>query len=101
MAMQKFKLFMVVGTGSLNHGKVELTMYKPSLKTDSATCLVGTRLLGEVDCEFDVPDFDLRGIEIESLEASIQVEKAESQIRINHMLDRISKLKCLTHEAAQ
>lgn len=98
MAMQKFKMFMTVGTGSLNHGKVELTMHKPGLKADSTTSLIGTRLLKEVECEFDVPEFDLRAMEIDALEKSVIAEKADSQVRVNILLDRISKLKAITHE---
>lgn len=99
MAMQNFKMFLTVGTGSLNHGRVELSMHKPSLKTDPTTSLVGSRLIREVECEVDVPEFDLCAMEIEALEASVKSERADSQMRVNLLLDRISKLKCLTHEA--
>lgn len=99
MAMQKFKMYLVVGTGSVNHGRVELTQYEPSLKVDSMTAMIGVRLLKEVECEFDVPEFDLRAMEIDALEKSVIAEKADSQVRVNLLLDRISKLKCLTHAA--
>lgn len=98
MAMQKFKMYMTVGTGSCNHGKVILSPYRPSIKADATTSLIGERLLREVECEFDVPEFDLRSIEIEALEKSVIAEKADSQVRVNLLLDRISKLKALTHD---
>lgn len=101
MAMQKFKMYLVVGTGSVNHGRVELTQYEPSLKADSMTSLIGARLLKEVECEFDVPEFDLRAMEIDALEKSVIAEKADSQVRVNLLLERISKLKAITHEVAQ
>lgn len=101
MAMKKFPMFLVVGTGSVNHGQIQLTMYEPSLKADSTAHLIGTRLLKKVECEFDVPDFDLRSMEIEALEKSVIAEKADSQVRVNILLDRISKLKAITHEVAQ
>ena len=98
MAMQKFKMYIVVGTGSANHGQVQLSQYKPSEKADSTTALIGCRLIREVECEFDVPEFDLRTMEIDALEKSVECERANSQVRINLLLGRISKLKCLTHE---
>lgn len=100
MAMQKFKMFIVVGTGSANHGQVQLTQYKPSEKADSTTALIGCRLIKEVECEFDVPAFDLRTMEIDALEKSVEVERADSQVRVNLLLERISKLKALTHEVS-
>lgn len=100
MAMQKFKMYIVVGTGSVNHGQVQLTRYEPSLKADSTTAMIGVRLLKEVECEFDVPDFDLRSMEIDALEKSVVAEKADSQVRVNILLDRISKLKAITHEVS-
>jgi hypothetical protein len=50
------------------------------------------------EAEIDIPEYDTRGLMIESLKASIKKERADSQSRVNILLDRISKLKCLTHE---
>lgn len=36
---------------------------------------------------------------IEGLEASIERERADSQVRVGLMLDRINQLKCITHES--
>lgn len=99
MAMKKFKMFIVVGTGSCNHGQVQLTQYEPSLKADSTTSIIGTRLLKAVECEFDVPEFDLRAMEIDALEKSVECERADSQVRVNILLDRISKLKAIGHDS--
>lgn len=101
MAMQKFKMFIVVGTGSCNHGQVQLSPHKPSVKADSTTHLIGNRLIKEVECEFDVPAFDLRIMEIDALEKSVECERADSQVRVNLLLERISKLKALTHEVSE
>ena len=98
MAMQTFKMFMVVGTGSYNHGEVSLSKLKPN---DNPDALFGARLIKEVECEFDVPEFDLRQIEIDALEKCVTAERADSQVRVNALLDRISKLKCLTHEVSE
>lgn len=98
MALQNFKMFMVVGTGSINQGKVSLTMLKPDNSDQSFAELCGTRVIKEVECEFDVPDLDLRQIEVEALESQVQNIRASAQVKVNYLLDRISKLKCLTHE---
>lgn len=98
MAVQKFKMYMVVGTGSCNHGDVFLQNMAPSLKPSSSDYLIGARLIREVECEFDVPEFDLRQIEVEALEQCVQQERADSQVRENLLLERISKLKAIGHE---
>lgn len=98
MAMQTFKMFMVVGTGSYNHGEVTLSKFKPD---DESSALFSARLIKEVECEFDVPEFDLRQMEIDALEKCVTAERADSQVRVNALLDRISKLKCLTHEVSE
>lgn len=98
MAIKTFKMFMVVGTGTYNHGVVSITGYAPCSKPDA---VFGVRLIKEVECEFDVPEFDLRQMEIDELEKCVQSERADSQVRVNILLDRISKLKCLTHEVSE
>lgn len=95
MAIQKFKMFMCVGTGTFNHGEVELMSYKPTDKPDDC---FGRRLLQEVECEFDVPEFDLRQLEIDALEKCVIQERADAQVRVNLLLDRISKLKAIGHD---
>lgn len=97
MAIQKFKMFVVVGTGDLNHGRVRLADYEPN----STDVHFSARLLKEIEVETDVPDFDLNQLEIDSLEKAVESERADSQMRVNILLDRISKLKCITHEAAE
>lgn len=98
MAIQTFKMFMVVGTGTYNHGEVSIARYSPS---DEPNSMFGYRLIKEVECEFDVPEFDLRQMEIDALEKCVQAERADSQVRVNILLDRISKLKCLTHDVSE
>ena len=98
MAKQTFKMYMVVGTGSVNHGQVSIQGHRPSPENDRVSAIVGTRLLQEVECEFDVPEFDLRQIEIDALEASVKQERADSQVRVNLLLDRISKLQAIGHD---
>ncbi len=97
MAMQEFKMFMVVNTGTFNHGEVELQSYKPDESPKDS--FFAKRLLCEVEVEADVPSFDIVMLEIENLEAAVQKEKADSQVRVNILLDRLSKLKAIGHDA--
>lgn len=98
MAKQVFKMYMVVGVGICNHGEVSLQGHAPSLKPGSSDHLIGSRLLQEVECEFDVPEFDLRQMEVDALESQVKQERADSQVRVNLLLERISKLQAIGHE---
>lgn len=102
MAMQKFKMFVVVGVGKWNHGQVELSKYKPS---EDASGGVGdnfaTRFLSEIEVDVDVPGHDLVALEVDALEKAVQREKADSQVRVNILLDRLSKLKAIGHEVIE
>lgn len=99
MAIQKFKMFIVVNTGTFNHGEVELQSYKPD-ETQKDTYFA-KRLLGETEVEAEVPSFDIVMLEIENLEKAVQREKADSQVRVNILLDRLSKLKAIGHEVIE
>lgn len=96
MAMQTFKMYITVGVGKYNHAMVELLSFKPADKSDDS---FARRLLREVDIETDVPDFDLVTLEIDALEKAVQLERADSQVRVNLLLDRLSKLKAIGHDA--
>lgn len=52
----------------------------------------------EVSCEYE--DIDVNPIDalIESLEDAVQQEIADSQLRKNKLLSRISELKAITHQ---
>lgn len=54
--------------------------------------------IGQVDVEIDFPEVDTRQLQIESLEQQIQQERADSEVRVNLLLDRISKLRAIAHE---
>lgn len=95
MAIQKFNMYMTVGTGKYNRGEVELLTFSPTCKADDS---FARKLLKEVEVEADVPEFDLVSLEIDSLEKSIQKERADSQVRVSILLDRLSKLKAIGHD---
>lgn len=58
------------------------------------------RLIHTTEIEVDMPDDNLDLAEIEALEAEITKERGDSQHRVNLLLDRISQLKAIGHEAA-
>lgn len=96
MTIQKFKMFVTVGVGKYNHGVVELMSFSPigGLLDDS----FGKRLISETEVEVDVPEFDLVSLEVDALEQMVQKEKADSQVSVNILLDRLSKLKAIGHD---
>ncbi len=57
-------------------------------------------LLGTQEVEVDVPDVDTTQIQIDTLNEQIKTERAESQNRVNVLLDRISKLQCIAHDGS-
>lgn len=52
-------------------------------------------------CEYESIPGDPREKLIEGLEAAAVQERADSQVRVNKLLDQISQLKCLTHEPSK
>ncbi len=96
MAIQTFEVFVVVGTGSCNHGQIFIQDYKPI--ESSYDHIIGRRLISKSVVEVDVPEFDIVTLEVEGLEKAVQLEKADSQVRVNLLLDRISKLKAIGHD---
>lgn len=95
MAMQKVTLYAhaLMRTWST---EPELFIAGQDMSSLEDYTLICTR---EVD--IDIPEFDATGLLIEKLEADVQKERADSRIRVNILLDRISKLKAITHEVAQ
>lgn len=93
MAMQKVTLYVhtIMRTWAT---EPELFIAGQNMSAVDDYTLICTR-----ETEIDIPEYDARGLMIESLEFSIEKERADSQIRVNILLDRISKLKCLTHES--
>lgn len=54
--------------------------------------------IGQTEVEIDFPENDTRQDQIDNLEAQVQEERAQSQSRVNLLLERISKLKAIGHE---
>lgn len=57
--------------------------------------------VSNVEVTFDIGDFDNRLAEIEQLEQVIEETRAESQAKINLLLERISNLQAIGHEVVE
>lgn len=97
MAKQTFTLYITQSIREYNCGKVSVNDFNMAQSFNGKPA--ESILLATVEQEFDIPDVDLVAAQINGLEAAVQAERADSQVRVNLLLDRISKLKCITHEA--
>lgn len=61
-------------------------------------CMNDRIWLGQQDVDLDFPDVDINQAKIEALKEQIQQERADSQVRQNLLLDRISKLQAIGHD---
>ena len=67
----------------------------------NSSCMQDRVWLDQTDVELDFPEVDTRQLQIDALQAEIQRERADSEVRVNLLLDRIGKLQCLTCEVAE
>lgn len=93
MAIQKFKLYVSASTREWELGSIKVTDYDPTPHPEFKQTLISCQ-----DVELDIPEFDIASIAIGSLESEIQKERADSQVRVNLLLERISKLKAIGHD---
>lgn len=61
-------------------------------------CLDQYTLITSQEVAFDIGNYDGRQVELEIVEKALEQVRASSQAQINLLLDRISKLKCITHD---
>lgn len=97
MTIQVFTLYIHKNVQDFGGGKISVMDFDMSKSYNGKPA--GYILLGTVDQEIDVPDIDTNQLQIDALESCVQVERAESQSRVNILLDRISKLKAIGHES--
>lgn len=64
-------------------------------------CMKDRVWLGQQDVDMDIPDVDVNQAKIDALQAEIQRERADSEVRVNLLLERIGKLQCLAHEVVE
>ena len=98
MAKQVFKLFICKCVGQFSDGRVSVTDFDMSASFGGRPS--DYVLLGTQEVEIEIPDVDTTQIQIDALNEQIKAERAESQSRVNILLDRISKLQCITHEGS-
>ena len=98
--MAIFTLYICKDVSTYGEGRVRILDFDLSATT-SASLSSKYVLLGTVEQEIEVPDIDTNQLQINALEQAVQAERAESQSRVNILLDRISKLKAIGHEVAQ
>ncbi|WAX22819.1 hypothetical protein MAJJADAN_00057 [Pseudomonas phage Amjad_SA] len=96
MAMQKFTLYISASTREWDFGEISFTDYDPTPHPDFQRALICIR-----EVEVDVPEFDPRPQAVAVLQAQVDKERADSQVRISLLLERISKLQAIGHEVAE
>lgn len=65
---------------------------------DMPEIMDGKVWIGCQEVTIEWPEIDTTQMQIDALEAQVQKELADSQVRVNLLLERISKLKCLEHK---
>lgn len=94
---QKFNMFLCIGISDYNKGKFSLQMYNPN---NGDIKYRNEAMVRQVEVDIDVPDnVDINGIKISVLEEALFKDRADSEVRHNLLLDQISQLKCLGHDA--
>lgn len=88
-------LHMYQGTGQFNEGELSVNDldFRPHKE-----CMDNRIWLGSQEVELDFPEIDTRQAQIDNLESQVQEERAQSQSRVNLLLERISKLQAIGHE---
>lgn len=64
-------------------------------------CMKDIVYIGSQSVELSWADIDINQAQIESLERQVSEERAGSQIKVNALLDQISKLQAIGHEVAE
>jgi hypothetical protein len=96
MAKQTITLHMYTRTAEF-YPAGNVTVFDADFRSNPS-CMKGLVWLGSQDVELDVPEVDIRQAQIDALEAQIQQERADSQVRVNLLLERISKLQAIGHD---
>lgn len=96
MALQKFTVYVCASLRTWEFGAISVRDFDPTPHPDFKLALISIH-----EIELDVPAFDIREQAIVVLEAEIQKERADSQAKINLLLERISNLQAIGHEVAE
>lgn len=68
---------------------------------DIPACMRDITYLGSQSVTLSWADIDIKQAQIETLERQLNDERAGSQIKVNALLDQISKLKAIGHEVSE
>ena len=98
MAKQTVTLHMYERTSSYNAGHREV--FDCDLRP-TKSCMQDRIWLGQQDVVIDWPEVDTRQLQIDALEEQVKQERAESQSRVNLLLERISNLQAIGHEVVE
>ena len=96
MAKQTITLHMYTRTAEF-YPAGNLTVFDADFRS-TPSLMKGMVWLGSQEVELDVPEVDIRQAMIEELEAQVKQERTDSQVRVNLLLDRISKLQAIGHD---
>lgn len=99
MAKQTITLHMYTRTAEF-YPSGNVTVFDCDFRS-TPSCMKDMAWLGSQEVELDVPEVDTRQAQVEALEAEVKQERADSQVRVNLLLDRISKLQAIGHEVAE
>jgi hypothetical protein len=61
-------------------------------------CMVNMVWLCEQQVVIDIPDDDMTQVKIDNLRKMVDLERADSQVRVNRLVERISKLQAIGHD---
>lgn len=64
-------------------------------------CMRNRVWVGQTEVEIDFPEVDTRQLQIDALQAEIQRERADSEVRVNLLLERIGKLQAIGCEVVE
>lgn len=96
MAKQTITLHLYEGTGIFNHGDHEVN--QSDFREMSGSIMDHRVWIGQTVVEIDWPEIDTRQLQIDALNDQIKSERAASESRVNHLLDRISNLQAIGHD---
>ena len=98
MATKKFTVYLYQSTEPWDaDDPVKLLCFKAE-NSDYAV------FIGEAEVEVEVPEMsrsDLAIAQIAAAQAQIEKERADSQLRVNRLLERISKIQAIGHEVSK
>lgn len=90
---QKFTVYVCASLREWSMGEISITDYDPTPHPEFSQALISTH-----EIELNVPEFDIRNQAIVILENEIQKERADSQVKVNLLLERISKFQAIGHD---